>query len=85
MQRLGAIFVLEPFQRLLSLFDRAHAIENWKSVMEAFAASAGAFTDPTLIHNLGHVARQLHDSIDFNTFDDERRRVARNVSEGDAV
>ena len=64
--RLGAIFVLEPFQRILSLFDRAHAVESWKNIMEAFAAAPGTFTDTTLIHNLGHVARQLrgHRSID---------------------
>ena len=74
--RLSAIFVLEQFQKLLSLFDRSHAVENWKNVMAAFAAVPTAFTDTTLIHNLGHVARQLHDSIDFNTFDDERRQLA---------
>ena len=87
--KMGSIFVLEAFQRLLSLFDRAHSVENWKNVMEAFAASPTPFTDTTLIHNLGHIARQLHDSIDFNTFDDERRQLAvlinayvRNVSFG---
>ena len=72
--------------------------------MEVFASNKvlGAFTDPTLIHNLTHVARQvgavpreccppfrppmphrarvkmlqLHDSIDFLSFDDERRQLA---------
>ena len=76
--KLGAIFVLEQFQKLLSLFDRAHAVETWKNVMEAFAAPSapGPFTDTTLVHNLGHIARQLHDSIDFNTCDDERRQLS---------
>ena len=37
-EKLCAIFVLEPFQKLLSLFDPSKAVEVWKNVMEAFAA-----------------------------------------------
>ena len=74
-ERLGTIFVLEPLQRLLSLFDREHSVENWKRIMEAFAKTPGTFTDPPLVHNLMHIARQLHDSIDVLSFDDERRQL----------
>ncbi len=74
-ERLGTIFVLEPLQRLLALFDREHAVENWRRIMEAFAKTPGTFTDPPLVHNLMHVARQLHDSIDVLSFDDERRQL----------
>ena len=79
---LGALFVLEPFQKLLSLFDRTTAVENHKSIMIAFAALpvGETFTDPTLVHNLTHVARQLHDSLDFLSFDDERRQLASLIS-----
>ena len=75
-ETLGALFVLEPFQRLLALFDREHARINWKRIMETFAAAPGPFTDPALINNLTHVARELHDSVDFLSFQDERRQLA---------
>ena len=35
------------------------AEKPWKDVLSAFANQPGSFTDATLIHNLGHVARQL--------------------------
>ena len=81
-ERLSAIFVLEPFQRLLALFDGVAAVENYKSILIAFSALpvGDTFADPTLIHNLTHVARQLHDSIDHLSFDDERRQLARLIS-----
>ena len=75
-QMLASVFVLEAFQRLLALFDKEHAIDNYKMVMEAFVRSAGSFTDVTLIHNLTHVARQLHNSLDVLSFDDELRQYA---------
>jgi hypothetical protein len=78
--KLCAIFVLEAFQKLLSLFEPAKAVEIWKNVMEAFAAVERDFTDTTLVHNLTHVARQLHDSIDHLSFEDERRQLAALIS-----
>ena len=80
---LGPIFALEPFQRLLALFDRPTALENYKNVMEAFAAArvdGGGFSDPALVHNLTHAARQLHDSLDSLSFDDERRQLSRLIN-----
>jgi hypothetical protein len=74
-ERLGTIFVLEPLQRLLALFDREHAVEIWRRIMEAFAATPGTFVDPVLVNSLMQVARQLHDSIDATSFDDERRQL----------
>ena len=62
--------------RLFEPVSLADAVDNAKNVMQAFAASTSRFSDPTLVHNLSHVARMLHDSIDFNTFDDERRQIA---------
>ena len=81
-ERLSAIFVLEPFQRMLALFDRPTALENWKSILIAFEALpiSATFVDPTLVHNLTHVARQLHDSLDHLSFDDERRQLGSLIS-----
>ena len=79
-ERLSAIFVLEPFQRLLALFDGEAAVRT-ESILIAFGALpvGDTFADDA-IHNLTHVARQLHDSIDHLSFDDERRQLARLIS-----
>ena len=72
----AALFALEPFLKLLQLFDGDAAASNNKMIMDAFAKKGGTYSDPVLINNLMHVARQLHDSIDSLSFDDERRQLA---------
>ena len=58
------------------VFEGEAAKNNNKMIMDAVSKMPGSYSDPLLLNNLMHVARQLHDSIDFNTFDDERRQLA---------
>ena len=43
-------------------------------IMDAVSKMPGSYSDPLLLNNLMHVARQLHDSLDYLSFEDERRQ-----------
>ena len=64
----------EPFLKLLSLFEGEAAKNNNKMIMDAVSKMPGSYSDPLLLNNLMHVARQLHDSLDYLSFEDERRQ-----------
>ena len=62
-------------KQLLALFEGEAATNNNRMIMDAFSKMDGSFSDPVLLNNLMHVARQLHDSLDYLSFDDERRQL----------
>ena len=64
----------EPFLKLLSLFEGEASKNNNKMIMDAVSKMPGSYSDPLLLNNLMHVARQLHDSLDYLSFEDERRQ-----------
>ena len=72
----GELFAIEPFVRILQLFDGDAAAANHRRIMDAFAKRGATTSDPMLINALMHVARCLHDSIDSLSFDDERCEIA---------
>eukprot|EP00908_Phaeocystis_cordata_P013604 Transcript_2467.p1 GENE.Transcript_2467~~Transcript_2467.p1 ORF type:complete len:958 (-),score=551.03 Transcript_2467:62-2863(-) len=72
---LSQLYQMEPFVKLLALFDGEAAKNNNQMIMDAFSKMAGTYSDPVLLNNLMHVARQLHDSLDYLSFDDERRQL----------
>ena len=72
---LAQLFQMDPFVRLLALFEGEAATNNNRMIMDAFSKMGGSFSDPVLLNNLMHIARQLHDSLDYLSFDDERRQL----------
>lgn len=72
---LAQLFQMEPFLKLLSLFEGEAAKNNNKMIMDAVSKMPGSYSDPLLLNNLMHVARQLHDSLDYLSFEDERRQL----------
>jgi len=72
----NALFAMEPFLKLLKFFDSETTVTNNKKIMDAFSKTASTTSDPVVLNNLMHVARQLHDSIDSLSFADERRQLA---------
>ncbi|KAL3933057.1 MAG: hypothetical protein SGPRY_000444, partial [Prymnesium sp.] len=43
---LGVYAAMEPFQRLLGLFEGELAASNNKMVLDAFSKTSGSFSDP---------------------------------------
>jgi len=79
-QDFEALFAMTNFLPLIDMLERKNKMEACKLILvnferEAMEADEG-ISDPMLIHSLFDVSRWLHDSVDFLTFEGERRHIA---------
>jgi len=68
---------MDNFLPVIDLLEKSQKVECGKHILRAFTTSKIASTsDPVIIHTLSDVARNLNDSIDSMTFDDDRRQIS---------
>eukprot|EP00735_Rhodelphis_limneticus_P012451 TRINITY_DN571_c0_g1::TRINITY_DN571_c0_g1_i1::g.10448::m.10448 TRINITY_DN571_c0_g1::TRINITY_DN571_c0_g1_i1::g.10448 ORF type:complete len:953 (+),score=366.68,sp/Q557H3/U505_DICDI/38.11/0.0,Vps35/PF03635.12/0.067,Vps35/PF03635.12/0.00062,ACDC/PF14733.1/2.3e+03,ACDC/PF14733.1/3,ACDC/PF14733.1/1.2e+04,ACDC/PF14733.1/5.9e+03 TRINITY_DN571_c0_g1_i1:21-2879(+) len=68
---------LDQFLSLLDVFDKRWKYDACKHVLESFNRNVmGSVNDPVLIYSIYNVAKYLHDSLDYLSFEDERKQVS---------
>jgi hypothetical protein len=63
------------FLSLMDLLHNASKVPVAKVVLTKFKQTGLTISDPVVIHTLMDVAASLHDSLDAQTFEDERRQI----------
>ena len=70
----GGVITSSYFMQLLDLFKSDKKTLLLKDLLTNFTRT-GSTSDPVIIHTVFDIARQLHDSLDYLSPDDERRQI----------
>lgn len=70
---------MDNFLPLIDLLDKEHKVQAAKTVLTSLSRSQVRLSDPVILHTLFDVARSLHDSVDYLTFEDERRQISKMI------
>ncbi len=77
----GAVLTSAHFLTIMDMFTPDKKMRLCKQLLVSFASSKHTTSDAVIIHTVFDLARNLHDNIDSLSFDDERRQIAKLISD----